>query len=427
MPKAKLTKRTIDAAKPAASEYMLWDTEVRGLGLKVRPSGRKMFMLFYRTADGTQRKPKVGAYGQITLAQAREIALDMLNDVRAGKDPSGARRNARQAPTVEEACDRFVREHAKLKKPLTCAQYEGLIDRYVKPALGSRKVASIRHDDVARVVHSVGKTHPIAANRLRAMLSKLFNLCEKWGWRPTGSNPCAHIERYSEQKRHRDLSELELARLAKVLIAAETPPDPYAKGPDGEPAQDRSENPRAVGAIRLLLFTGCRRNEVLRLKWSEVDLERGLLRIGDSKTGAKIVPLNQAAREVLEAQPRMVGNPYVFPSARKPGKPLHDVKRVWDRIRTRAKLEDMRLHDLRHHFASTAAASGLSLPLIGRLLGHRTPTTTARYAELADDPARRASEAVGEALSTAMEADAKAKKSEGRIASAARDPGGRVE
>lgn len=397
MPKLKLTKRAIDEAKPGERELLLWDTEVKGLGLKVLPSGSKTFVLFYRTADGTQRKPKVGEFGAITLDQAREIARDMLGAVRAGGDPSAARKGARLAPTVEDACKKFLEEHAAKKKALTEAQYRQLIEKRVKPALGSRKIASISHEDVARLVYGVGKEHPIAANRLRAMLSKLFNLAEKWGWRPNGSNPCTHVERNSEQKRHRDLSEAELARLAKALIEAEAEPQP------GQ--EDVSEDPRAIAAIRALLFTGCRRNEILRLQWSEVDLERGILRLGDSKTGAKIVHLNAAAREVIEAQGKVAGNAYVFASSTKAGRPLADVKDAWERIRTRAGLGGegaMRLHDLRHHFASTAAAQGMSLPLIGKLLGHKNPNTTARYAQLADDPARRAAEDVGRIIAGSL-------------------------
>lgn len=403
MPTFKLTKRLIDDAKPKPREYTLWDSELRGLGAKVLPNGRKMYMLFYRTEDGTQRKPKLGEHGAITLEQARELARDMLGVVRGGGDPSSARQGARDGATVEEACKRFIKEHAALKKPRTMEQYEGILDKHVKPAWGTRKLASITRDDAVRLIHGVGKTHPIAANRVRAVLSVLFNLTERWGVRPNGSNPCDHIERYSEQKRHRDLTELELARLAKVLIEAEAEPEPDLE----DEKKDVSEDPRAVAAIRLLLFTGCRRNEILRLRWSEVDVKRRMLRLGDSKTGAKVVHLNVAAKEVLEAQVKVDGNPYVFPG-RKKGQPLRDIKGAWGRIRKRAKLEGnesieaMRLHDLRHHFASTAAAAGLSLNTIGKLLGHKTPSTTARYAELADDPARRAAEEVGRMIAGAL-------------------------
>jgi integrase len=169
----------------------------------------------------------------------------------------------------------------------------------------------------------------------------------------------------------------------------------------GDPPE-AAENPRAIAALRLLMFTGMRRNEAIRLRWSEVDLDAGILRLPDSKTGAKVVRLNGAAKEVIEAQEPMLGNPYVFPSPMIPGAPLYDVKGVWARIRKRAGLGDVRLHDLRHNFAAAAAAGGLSLFQIGQLLGHRNPRTTARYADLVDDAAARAAEQVGEALTRAM-------------------------
>jgi integrase len=397
VPKLKLTKKAIDDAKPRAVDYILWDTEVPGLGLKITPTARKVFICFFRTLDGTQRKPKVGDFGAITLDQAREIARDMLGVVRAGGDPSAARRSSREAPTVDDACTRFINEHAKLKKPKTEEMYRQLVNAYVKPAIGGRKIASIQHEDITRVVYPLGQKHPVAANRLRATLSKLFALSEKWGMRPNGTNPVVHVEKNREIKRHRDLTESELDRLAKVLIEAE--------GSNPELAL----NPRAIAAIRLLMFTGCRRNEVLHLRWSEVDLERSILRLVDSKTGAKIVHLNLAARDVIEAQCKVSKNPYVFPSDRKEGQALADIKRVWNVVRERAGIDGdgaMRLHDLRHHYASTAAAAGLSLPLIGKLLGHKTASTTQRYASLADDPAKRASEQVGRVIASSIAPEA---------------------
>jgi integrase len=385
MPTAKLTKQLIDNTGPQAKRFFVWDTEVRGLALRVAPTGRKVFQLYYRTEAGEQRSPVVGGYGAITLTQARDIAQTMLAEARAGGDPSADRKSARKSQTVAEACTRFLEEHGAKKKPSTLVSYTHLVNTYVRPALGTRKVSSITHADITRVVYQVGKKRPIQANRLRATLSKLFALTEKWGMRPNGSNPVVHVERNRETKRHRDLNENELERLAKVLLDAE--------GTDPKLAL----NPRAIAAIRLLMFTGCRRNEVLKLRWSEVDLERSILRLGDSKTGAKVVHLNIAAKDVIAAQDKVDGNPYVFPSPRRKGQEL-DIKQIWKHVRKRSGLDGegaMRLHDLRHHYASTAAGAGLSLPLIGKLLGHKAASTTQRYASLADDPARRAAEQVG--------------------------------
>jgi integrase len=398
MPAQKLTKRLIDDVDPSERDKIIWDSEVPGLGLKVTPTGRKTFTLYYRTLDGTQRKPKVGEYGAVTLDQARSIARDMLAEVRAGRDPSATRKNAREGATMNEACDRFIEEHAEKKKLNTLKQYRALIDRHVRPSLGNRKIAGIEQADVARLIYAVGRKTPISANRLRAVLSKLFHYAEKWQMRPNASNPVTHIERNRENKRHRDLTEAELVRLGAVLSEAEAGDKP-----------ELALNPRAIAALRVLMFTGCRRNEILHLRWSEVDLERGLLRLRDSKTGAKLVPLNGAAIAVLQAQTRVADNPHVFASERRhaKGKPIADAKRAWTTIRKRAGLdgdEAMRIHDLRHNFASVGAGAGLSLPLIGKLLGHATPQTTARYAMLADSPARMATEEVGRRLTSALTA-----------------------
>ena len=231
-------------------------------------------------------------------------------------------------------------------------------------------------------------------NRVRSLLSKMFSLCEKWGLRPDGSNPCRHVQRYHEREVHRPLSELEIARLARVLTEAEGD-DPTT-----------SENPRVIAAIRLLMFTGCRRNEVLRLRWGAVDLERRVLWLGETKNGPKVVPLNSASVDVLEAQTRLLGNPFVFPSPVKPGAPLADVKGVWSRIRQRARLSDVRLHDLRHNFAATAAAGGQSLHQISQLLGRQQPRTTARYSDMLQDPKRQASEQVADLMTRAILKDA---------------------
>jgi integrase len=387
----KLTKRLIDTAELRAERYDIRDDEVRGLLLRVHPNGTRVFMLTYRTAGGAERRPAIGTYGSITLDQARGIAKDMLARVRAGEDPSQDRQDARQAPTVAELCDRYLDEHARPhKKPSSVEEDRRNIEKHVKPMLGSRKVASVTVADVQRL-HRGMRDRPIAANRTLALLSKMFNLAEKWRLRPEHSNPCRHVEKYPEHQIHRPLTVLELARLAKVLREAETADPPEA-----------AENPRAVAALRLLMFTGMRRNEALRLTWACVDLDAGVLRLADSKTGAKVVRLNGAAREVIAAQEPMVGNPYVFPSPVIPGAPLYDIKGVWRRIRELAGLGDVRLHDLRHNFAAAAAAGGLSLHQIGQLLGHRNPSTTARYSDLVDDAAARAAEQVGEALTRAM-------------------------
>jgi integrase len=231
------------------------------------------------------------------------------------------------------------------------------------------------------------RSTPGAANRVLALLSKMFNLAERWGLRPDHTNPCRHVERYVERKMERFLSPEELARLGAALAAAE---------------RGETEMPSAIAAVRLLAFTGARAGEVLGLRWEHVDLQSGCLRLPMSKTGRKVIHLNEPAIGVLaELAERKTDNPWVIEGA-KPGSPLVNIRKPWHRLREAAGLPDVRLHDLRHSFASVAVAGGLSLPVIGALLGHSQPATTARYAHLAADPLRAAAEAVGTRLGAAM-------------------------
>ncbi len=250
--------------------------------------------------------------------------------------------------------------------------------------------------DVVRFHNSLGKT-PYQANRVLAVLSKMFNLAERWGLRPDGSNPVRHVDRFRERKRERFLSETELARLGKTLAEAE------AAG---------TERPPTIAAIRLLVFTGCRLSEILSLRWEHVDFERRCLRLADSKTGPRVVPLNAPALKVL-AELEQGDTPWVI-RGRKQAAPLVNLGKPWRRIREGAELGDVRIHDLRHSFASVAAGSGHSLVVIGALLGHRQATTTHRYAHLSDDPVRTASEVVGARIEAAMAArgDAESDRSE---------------
>ncbi len=226
---------------------------------------------------------------------------------------------------------------------------------------------------------------PGGANRTLALLSKMFNLAELWGLRPDGTNPCRHVERYRERKIQRFLSDEELARLGNALERAE---------------RDDLASCSAIAAIRLLIYTGCRSSEILGLRWEHIDQQRNLLRLPDSKTGARIVPLNAPALAVLSQLERN-GFPWVLPG-RRPRSHLVNLSKPWDSIRKLARLHGLRLHDLRHSFASVGASSGLGLPMIGKLLGHTQAATTQRYAHLADGPLRKASEAIAAHLENAM-------------------------
>jgi integrase len=239
--------------------------------------------------------------------------------------------------------------------------------------------------DIARLHHELSDK-PYQANRVLAFLSALFNWAEKHGFRPDGSNPCRHVEKYREGRRERFLSQAELGRLGDALREAE---------------QDKSCSPWVIAAIRLLTLTGARRNEILTLRWEHVNEDHGCLMLTDSKTGRKVVSLNAPALAVLQAIPRLERNPYVICGERA-GRHLVNLEKPWRRIRAAAKLDGVRLHDLRHSYASVAAAGGQSLVIVGKMLGHSQPATTARYAHLADDPVRAASEAVGRYIASAM-------------------------
>ena len=223
---------------------------------------------------------------------------------------------------------------------------------------------------------------PYQANRVLAVLSKMFNLAERWGLRPDGSNPCRHVEKFGERKRERMLSASELSRLGEALA-----------GHDGSPF--------VAGAVKLLIFTGARLGEILGLRWDWVDLDRGEARLPDSKSGAKTLHLPPPALAALATLPRIEGNSFVIVGHRA-GAPLVNLEKPWRAIRATAGLDDFRLHDLRHAFASIAASSGLGLPIIGKILGHTQPATTARYAHLASDPVKAAAAAVAEKIASAM-------------------------
>jgi integrase len=279
-------------------------------------------------------------------------------------------------------------EHVRPKlKALTATEYQRTARLHILPRLGRRPIGELKRQDIARLHHELADK-PYQANRTLALLSKFFGWAEKHGLRPDGSNPCRHVEKYREGRRERFLSQAELGRLGDALREAE---------------QDKTCSPWVIAAIRLLTLTGARRNEILTLQWDHVSEEHGCLMLPDSKTGRKAVRLSPPSLAVLHDIPRLEeGNPYVI-CGEKAGRHLVNIEQPWRRIRKAAQLDDVRLHDLRHSFASVAASGGQSLVIIGKMLGHSQPATTARYAHLADDPVKAASDAVGRHIAAAME------------------------
>lgn len=386
-----ITKRLVDSIEPDERDVFVWDRLVKGFILRCRVGGGKFYVLRYSTGRrGQYRQVTIGRHGSPwTPETARDEAKRLLGLVAIGRDPATERATSAAMPTIAEFSERYLREYAEPhKKSLSVREDQGNLRRAILPALGSLRLDKITRADIARF-HVARHDTPSNANRCLALLSHMFTMAEKWGLRPDNSNPCRHVERFKENKRERYLSEAEMARLGAAL---------------GEVESDGSESAIAVAAIRLLVFTGCRVSEIKTLRWEHVNFETGAIRLPDSKTGAKTVVLNAPARELLASLPRIEGNPHVIFGIRK-GAHLTDLDHPWQRIRKRAGLDDVRLHDLRHSFASVGAASGESLLIIGALLGHTRATTTQRYAHLSNDPMRAASEAIGARIAAAMKGE----------------------
>jgi integrase len=303
-------------------------------------------------------------------------------------------------------------EHVEPKrKPGTAVFYRDILDRTVKPAVGTTKADKLTRQQIAKL-HSTLASTPFQANRVLAVVSSMYAFAGRAGIVSEGTNPARGIDKFAESRRERFLTSEELARLGSTIREAETIGIPWTVDNSKPTAKHLPKpakrftkiDPLAAAALRLLLFTGCRLREILNLRWENVDLERGLLFLPDSKSGKKTIILNAPALTVLNGIDR-VGS-YVVPGA-DPERPRPDLKRPWHAMIAQADLQGVRLHDLRHTYASFGAGGGLGLPIIGRLLGHTQPSTTARYAHLDNDPLRRASEAIAGRISAAMNSNGK--------------------
>ena len=378
----KLTRKYVENLSPGTSDQIIWDTEIEGFGRKVTPTGRRSYFVKYRVGggrNGRQRKPSIGIHGITTYAQARQQAQDWLSEARAGRDPLQVRRSNSEAKTLAMFCDIYVEQHVVPHlKPKTQKDYQGLLDQHILPELGRLSVRLVSRSDVSKLHTKMSKT-PYQANRVLALLSSLFNRAEEWGYRPEGTNPCRHVIKFKETSRERCLPEREIAVLERELKRIEV------------------QSPYPVAFVRLALLTGARKNEILHLKWLDVDLTKERILIRDSKTGRRSISINHPAKDVLENLPRVCGNPYVLPGA-EANSHLVNVNKFWARVRKQAQINDVRIHDLRHTFASIGVSNGLSLSLVGELLGRKNPSTTNRYAHLADKSVRNASEIIGQAI-----------------------------
>ena len=376
----RLTKRHIDALPVREKEYFVWDDQLKGFGARVYPNGGKRYIAqtFRR---GKTIRVQIGRHGALSFEEAKARARKIIADIDEGRNPNKEKEAERLSPTVAELAERFLKEYVPDHcKPRTRVEYRHAVERYILPVLGSIKVTALGRDDVAALHHEM-REKPYQANRTLGVVSKMMNQAEAWGLRPDRSNPCYHVRKYKEKKRERFLTADELARLGKALD------------------EEESFAPSAATAFRLLLYTGARLSEIQTLKWEHIRGHR--IHLPDSKTGAKTIPLNEPALEVLAGTKRVEGNPYVITGTAE-GAHLTDLQKPWRRVREAAGLEDVRIHDLRHTFASEAVMGGESLPMVGRILGHTQAQTTARYAHLADDPLQRASERIASSLKRAM-------------------------
>lgn len=396
--KIRLTKRSVDALlTPDHGETVVWDDQLAGFGLRLSSTGRRTYFVHKRTKAGRQVRVKLGVHGEVTTDQAREFAGRELARIAGGADPVDERRRLRAeeekrrlVPTVAQLADNYLLEHVEVHcRTRSATEYRSLIENHIKPKLGNIKVPDLEHGEIANLHRELGKT-PVAANRTIAVLSQLLN----FGIRTQklrSDNPSAGIRRYPEEKRQRFLSAAELGRLAQAL----------------------GEHPFKISAaaMRLLLLTGARRSEVMQMTWQQVETDPGHWIKPAAFTKQKRehrVPLSPGALVVIaEMQKfRKTGEPFVFPG-RSPGEHLTEIKKSWRSVCKTAGIAGARMHDLRHSYASMLASGGLSLPVIGALLGHTQPSTTQRYAHLADDPLQEATNRV-DALLTALAADRKA-------------------
>lgn len=374
---ARLNKRTIDAAKPKEKDFFLWDNELKGFGLRVAPTGRKTFYVQYRQ-NGRQRKFKLGAFGVLTAEEARLLAKQHLGRIASGADPSLERQIDRRSPTVADLCDRLMTDHAQIKlKPNTQREYSRCCALFIKPALGTMKVKDVTRAEVSDL-HVKLANKPYQANRVLGVISKMFNLAEVWGFRSDNTNPTRHIQKYPERKRERYLCPDEITRLWRTL---------------DHRVETGEETAHVAAAFKLLLLTGCRLSEIQFLRWSYIRDDTALL--PDAKTGPRRVLLSPKAMGVLNNLARLPDNPFVIIGV-VPGQAVTDLQKPWRRIRDEAGISDVRIHDLRHTYASMAAMAGQSLYTIGKLIGHTQVQSTARYAHLADRTTRKALNEVDE-------------------------------
>lgn len=382
-----LTETYINGLEAKNSTYPVPDLKVRGLCIQVTPKGVKSFVLRYRF-EGAQRTFTLGRFPSLKVEAARKLAEAALGRIRAGEDPSGTRRQQRAIPTVAELADQFQREYCPLHlRAKTQLGYKEMIKGAILPELGTLKVNSLTQVQVARWHHGLRNT-PRKANYALAVLRKMMNLAMTWGFREKG-NPCAGIKKYPEISRDRVPNLEELQRIWRAMEKAQV--EGWGTIYD-------------LACLELILLTGARKAVIQKLQWRHVDLAAGFLKLpagteGTKAKGEQTIALGAEAAALLQGLPRVLGlgSEWVFPGANRKG-PTGTLFFVWDKVRVEAKVEDLRIHDLRHLFGTTAAELNFQAPKIQAALNHRTPSMTARYINLADKHKAEVASAVGARL-----------------------------
>lgn len=375
----KLTKRAVDALEVEGKDAVFWDRDLAGFGVRVHTTGRKVYVVQTRGPGGPKRVT-LGRHGELATDEARKRAVPVIDRIKRGEAPTP--KPPDPALTVTDLAERFMRIHVETHlKPSTITSYRFLLKNHILPALGGMEIEQVGRAQVSALHHSL-RSAPTTANKTVGVLSRMFSLAETWELLPPGNNPCRAVRPYRMRRRERFLTDEEFRRLGRTLKDAEV---------------DGSVWPPALAAIRLLMLTGCRKSEILNLRWDDVDHTAEELRLRDAKTGPRMVPLTTPALRVLGGIESSPGNPWVFVGQNGASRPLN-LTPYWERIRTRADLDDVRIHDLRHSYASRALALGEGLSAIGKLLGHSKVSTTARYAHLMRDAEKAAAARVGDSI-----------------------------
>ena len=380
-----LTERRIRDARPEPKTRFLWDGKVKNLGVRITPKGAKSYVLFYRAA-GKKHLWTLARCAEVSLKAVRERAGAELAEIRAGgSDPLERQRDAREAPTVADGIDRFFNEFAPSRvkigrmAPRTVSDYQHQARRYIVPALGNRKIADVTGDHVEEMVEPLPS---VQRNRVLALTSRLFSLFQRWDWRQQNANPAKGIERAREEERDRILSPTEIAALSAALNDA------------------AERHPAPVAAIRFAAVTGLRIGEVISIRWEHVSFECRRLTMPATKTGRRVHDLPAAGLAILDELPRL--NAWVFTSGGEVAVTYRWVRKVFLAVGDAARLQDVRLHDLRRTVMTRAAKAGVGTHVLRDLLGHRTTVMADRYIRAVGNPVRVAREEVGATMAAMM-------------------------